>query len=66
MTVDSNDLDRLSTDEAGILLALNREQVVRRIQQGMLEGGKDLGRWFVIRRSVREYLANQPTPEPAA
>ena len=52
--------DRLTLVEAAALLGMTQDSVRRRILQGHLEGGQELGRWwYVTRKSVKRYLAQQ-------
>ena len=52
--------DRLTLIEAAHLLGLTQDSVRRRILQGHLEGGQELGRWwYVTQESVNRYLAEQ-------
>ena len=55
--------DRLTLVEAAALLGMTQDSVRRRILQGHLEGGQELGRWwYVTRESVDHYLAEQQAP----
>lgn len=40
--------------EAAVKLRLNREQLLRRIQQGSIVGGKSLGYWYVERGALEQ------------
>ena len=52
--------DRLTLVEAAALLGMTQDSVRRRILQGHLAGGQELGRWwYVTRESVDRYLAQQ-------
>ena len=52
--------DRLTLIEAAQLLGLTQDSVQRRILQGHLKGGQELGRWwYVTRESVDRYLTEQ-------
>ncbi len=52
--------DRLTLIEAAALLELTQDSVRRRILQGHLKGGQELGRWwYVTKESVDRYLAEQ-------
>ena len=52
--------DRLTLIEAAQLLGLTQDSVRRRILQGHLKGGQELGRWwYVTRESVDRYLTEQ-------
>ncbi len=52
--------DRLTLVEAAALLGMTQDSVRRRVLQGHLEGGQELGRWwYVTRESVDRYLAAQ-------
>lgn len=42
----------VSIAEAAMRLRLSREQIIRRIQQGTLAGGKVFGHWYVDRQAV--------------
>ncbi len=53
----SNQSERIPLPEACSRLQMTREQVIPRIQKGELEGGQDLGRWFVTPESIKRYLA---------
>ncbi len=52
--------DRLTLVEAAALLGMTQDSVRRRILQGHLEGGQELGRyWYVTQESVDRYLTEQ-------
>lgn len=58
--VEPSKTDRLTLIEAAQLLGMTQDSVRRRILQGHLEGGQELGRWwYVSRESVDRYLAQQ-------
>ncbi len=64
MTEASN--QQLSLPQACARLKLSRDQVIRRIHKGELEGGlHDLGRWFVTEASIEEYLQAREKRETA-
>lgn len=41
------DQERIPVSTAALRLRLNREQLIRRIQQGEIAGGQEGGRWYV-------------------
>ena len=52
--------NRLTLVEAAALLGMTQDSVRRRILQGHLEGGQELGRWwYVTQESVDRYLTEQ-------
>ena len=51
--------ERIPLQEACQRLRMSREQLIPRIQKGELEGGQDLGRWFVTLESIDRYIAEQ-------
>lgn len=59
MAFHRNNSEHLKTEEVAEILGLTRQQVIRRIQQGRLEGGKTWERWYVMRDSVEAYQASQ-------
>ena len=59
--------DHLTLIEAAALLGLTQDSVRRRILQGHLEGGQELGRWwYVTQESVTRYLEQQATAAESA
>ena len=59
--------DRLTLVEAAALLEMTQDSVRRRILQGHLEGGQELGRWwYVTRQSVQQYLADRKAEAQSA
>ena len=48
------DGDIVSVAQAALVLRLNREQIIRRIQRGRIAGGKALGVWYVQRSALTE------------
>lgn len=56
--------DRLTLVEAAALLGMTQDSVRRRVLQGHLTGGQELGRWwYVSRKSVQRYLAKESAAE---
>ena len=51
--------------DATLLLRMNRERVLRRLQDGRLDGQQVAGRWFVSRNSI-ERLRGGHTADAAA
>ena len=67
MDLASNQPQRIPLPEACSRLQMTREQVIPRIQKGELQGGQDLGRWFVTLESIDRYLADEtPAADPAS
>ena len=64
---DSSKTDRLTLVEAAARLEMTQDSVRRRILQGHLEGGQELGRWwYVTQESVTRYLAQQQATAESA
>ena len=56
----SKQSDRLTLNDAAARLGMTEGQVRRRVLQGRLDGGQELGRWwYVTLESVDRYLAEQ-------
>jgi hypothetical protein len=55
----------VSLSDATLLLRMNRERVLRRLQDGRLDGQQVAGRWFVSRNSI-ERLRGGHTADAAA
>ena len=55
----------VSLSDAALLLRMNRERVLRRLQDGRLDGQQVAGRWFVSRNSI-ERLRGGHTADAAA
>jgi hypothetical protein len=53
MTTQAVDPDLVPLSEASRVLQMNREKVLRRIQDGRIDGTQLLGRWFVRRSALR-------------
>ena len=62
MTLAEIDQDLVPLAEASRRLGMNREKVLRRLQDGKLDGRQILGRWFV----ELSCLPNHPTEPKAA
>jgi hypothetical protein len=52
---DNKDKDRLGASEAAQMLGLTREQLLRRVERGEIEGHLEFGRWVISRESVLAY-----------
>ncbi len=61
MAKTSSTVERVALPDACSELRMSREQVIRRVNIGELEGGRDpdLGRWFVTRRSIESARAKR-------
>jgi len=63
-------LRQVPVGDACMQLRLTAQQVITRIQTGVLEGGRLNGKWFVIARSFEQYIVEGPLElsdsEPAA
>ncbi len=55
----SNQTETLTITDAALRLGISREAAIRLVQRGLLEGGKQLDRWYTTRESVKRYLAQQ-------
>ena len=55
----------VSLSDAALLLRMNRERVLRRLQDGRLDGQQLAGRWFITRDSI-ERLRGGHTANAAA
>ena len=59
--------DRLTLIEAAALLGMTQDSVRRRILQGHLDGGQEMGRWwYVTRESVQQYIADRKAESQSA
>ena len=58
----SNQTEALSITDAALRLGVSREAAIRLVQRGLLEGGKQLDRWYTTLESVERYLAEDATP----
>lgn len=59
--------DRLTLVEAAALLGMTQDSVRRRILQGHLDGGQEMGRWwYVTRESVQQYIADRKAESQSA
>ncbi len=47
--------EKVSVAEAARTLRLNREKIIRRIQNGEIAGGKILGVWYVQRAALDDF-----------
>lgn len=57
----SEEGDRVPLSVAALRLRLNREQLIRRIQQGEIAGGQAGGKWFVKRSEIERLQATSTT-----
>ena len=53
MTVNEVHADLVPLSEAARVLHMNREKILRRIQDGSIDGTQMLGRWFVHRSALQ-------------
>ena len=61
MAPSDKELDRVTLIQAAIRLGMSHESVKRRIWTGQIAGGQSLGRyWWVSKRSLERYLADNP------
>ena len=51
--------------DAALLLRMNRERVLRRLQDGRLDGQQIAGRWFVLRDSIERLRGGHPADAAA-
>ena len=58
-----NQTDAVTITDAALRLGVSREAAVRLVQRGILDGGKQLDRWYATIESIDRYLAEQ---QPAA
>ena len=56
MAKDRKENERVPATEAALVLSMNRERLIRRIQLGQIRGGKYLGHWFVDRDALEAAL----------
>jgi excisionase family DNA binding protein len=47
--------EELTTREAAQIAGLSREQLLRRVERGEIEGRWDGTRWWISRKSVEQY-----------
>lgn len=55
------DPEKVPVSVAALRLRLNREQLIRRIQQGEIVGGQEGGRWFVAAPELERLAAKAPS-----
>jgi hypothetical protein len=59
-------IEKVPLPESCTALGMSRDQVILRINTGQLEGGQELGRWFVTRRAIAAALAQRDSGPRAA